>query len=125
LRCRHTFSALATSLSGECIPLTHLADTKGVAFAGIADPEGFFDSLKSSGLNLVHTVSFPDHTAYNEENLRQLEKVAGEADFLVTTEKDGVKLAVDTFSLPCYQISLKLEFFEPDDMERALDSLIG
>jgi tetraacyldisaccharide 4'-kinase len=125
VRCRHAFDALATSLRGESIPLIHLADKKGVAFAGIADPEGFFDSLRSAGLNLVNTFSFPDHAAYDEETLLQLEKVAGEADFLVTTEKDGVKLPSDAFSLPCYQVSLRLEFFDPADMERALDSLIA
>jgi tetraacyldisaccharide 4'-kinase len=123
-RCRHTPAGLATALNGECVPLADLADKKGIAFAGIADPEGFFDSLRSAGLNLVNTLSLPDHAAYTGETLRQVEKLAREADFLVTTEKDGVKLTGDVFSLPCYQISLKLEFFEPDDIERALESLI-
>ena len=124
VRCRHAFGGMAASLSGESIPLTHLAGKKGVAFAGIADPEGFFDSLRYAGLDLVNTVSLPDHATYDEETLLLVEKVAGEADFLVTTEKDGVKLIGDAFSLPCYQVSLKLEFFEPADLERALDSLI-
>lgn len=121
--CRHTLIGVATSLGGRSVPFAHLTGKKGVAFAGIADPERFFDSLEAAGLNLVDTVSLPDHAGYSRETLERIEKVSSEADFLVTTEKDGVKLAADIFSLPCYQVSLKLEFFEQTGLERVLDSL--
>ena len=35
---------------------------KVVAFAGIGNPENFFDLLKDNKLNIVETIKFPDHT---------------------------------------------------------------
>jgi tetraacyldisaccharide 4'-kinase len=125
LRCRHALSDETVSLDGEILPLAELSGKRGVAFAGIADPEGFFTALEESGLSLQGTVALPDHVAYDADILRRLEELCRDADFLVTTEKDGVKLRADDFSLPCYQVPLKLEFFDSEALERALEPYLN
>ncbi len=70
-----------------------LASQRVLAFAGIARPEKFFDTLRSLGAQLVATRIFADHHPYQEAELAAL---AAEASALkarlITTEKDAVKL---------------------------------
>ena len=75
-------------------PLSLLTGKKVIAFAGLGEPELFFDELRSHGLSLVHTISFPDHTTYDRGDVDLICKALQRysADTLITTEKDGVKL---------------------------------
>lgn len=124
LRCRHLLDDQARALTGETLPLSALAGRRGVAFAGIADPRGFFDSLTARGLQLVDTVALPDHVAYDSATLARLVSACRQADFLVTTEKDGVKLGAEDLPLPCYQVPLRLAFVDQGPLQRALETLI-
>lgn len=68
---------------------------KVVAVSGIADNKAFAESLNKRGYEVISSVSFDDHHYYTEEDL---ENVLGEmrlnsADFIVTTEKDYVKIS--------------------------------
>lgn len=68
--------------------------SKIVAFAGIASPKKFFDSLKDK-YTLVETLSFKDHHAYRVKEIKRLATLMeslGEDVYVMTTEKDGVKL---------------------------------
>lgn len=69
-------------------------DKKYLAFAGLGYPEKFFNFLENSaGLNVVKTISFPDHYPYNEKDLHDLRDRAREWDAeLVTTPKDRLRL---------------------------------
>lgn len=64
-----------------------------VAFCGIARPEKFYKSLRARGLNVVEEISFPDHHAYSEDDLKKVFATATEKGAVaVTTEKDAVKV---------------------------------
>ncbi|BCR05200.1 tetraacyldisaccharide 4'-kinase [Desulfuromonas versatilis] len=123
LRCRHRLAGEAISLAGEPLELANLAGLRGAAFAGIADPEGFFRDLRAAGLALSHAIGFADHAGYGPRELERLARVAAEVDYLITTEKDGVKLGEGDFSIPCYQVPLSLEFFQPGGLEAKLNAL--
>jgi tetraacyldisaccharide 4'-kinase len=87
---------------------THLRGLTVVAFAGIAKPQRFFETLRSIGINPIRTVEFADHHAYSH---RDLERLGG--DVLVTTEKDAVRLAGRDFPDFVYlRISAKIPNFE-------------
>ena len=63
-----------------------------LAFAGIAEPEKFFDSLQASGAWVSLARSFPDHYHYSDEDMTELMLTAEAGDLtLVTTEKDAVR----------------------------------
>jgi tetraacyldisaccharide 4'-kinase len=64
------------------------------AFAGLANNEQFFDSLRAQGLDIVATKGFRDHNRYTASDiaaLREMARGAG-AEAIVTTEKDAVKI---------------------------------
>ncbi len=74
-------------------------DLKGaaaVAVSGIGNPEGFSRTLEEVGVCVLAHHAFPDHAAYPRNVadgiLRSLKETG--ADFIVTTEKDIVKMAV-------------------------------
>jgi len=60
------------------------------AFAGLADNEQFFASLRAAGVDVAGTKGFPDHHRYSEADLAALKRNGLP---LVTTEKDKVKIA--------------------------------
>ncbi len=59
------------------------------AFAGLADNNQFFDSLRQAGLTLAGTRSFPDHHRYTEGDLEAIRTAARnvQAGAIVTTGK--------------------------------------
>ena len=60
------------------------------AFAGLADNEQFFAALRACGAVVVGTHRFPDHHRYTAADLAAIRNA--EADLIVTTEKDAVKI---------------------------------
>jgi tetraacyldisaccharide 4'-kinase len=71
-----------------------LAGKSCVAFAAIANPGQFVETLKQAKIHIDEFVSFPDHHFYSESDQTRLrEKVKlHNSDFLITTEKDIVKI---------------------------------
>lgn len=67
----------------------HLRGQRVLAFAGLADNEQFFTSLRDAGLELAATKSFPDHHRYTAADLAALKRSGLP---LVTTGKDLVKI---------------------------------
>lgn len=64
-----------------------------LAFAGIGDPQRFFDALRAAGGDVVQEWPFPDHHAFGSRDLAQLQAWAREENAqLITTEKDHVRL---------------------------------
>ncbi len=122
-RSRHRLSDRALSQQGTALLLKSLCGKKGVAFAGIADPETFFRQLDDCGLCLTETVAFADHVSYGADVLDRLKRAATHADFLVTTEKDAVKLADADLGLPLYQVPLVLDIEQNDEMMSRIDAL--
>ena len=63
------------------------------AFAGIAYPEKFFNSLRLVKANIVDKISYSDHHIYNENDLLNLAEIANKnKSILVTTKKDMVRI---------------------------------
>lgn len=64
-----------------------------VGFAGIANPDKFFDMLEAMGYHFVKKIAYSDHHHYTKSDLKELATLRRtlEAD-LITTEKDIVKL---------------------------------
>ena len=65
-----------------------------VAFAGIGNPENFFDLLMDNKLNIVETIKFPDHHKFSEKELENLlNKTKDNNSILLTTEKDYFRIS--------------------------------
>jgi len=66
---------------------------KITAFAGIAYPEKFFNSLRDQGAKIVKEITFPDHHIFDENDLLNLAEIANKTQsILVSTQKDFVRI---------------------------------
>ncbi len=66
---------------------------KVIAFAGIGNPENFFNLLKDNKIDIVEEIKFPDHHKYSEKTLENLINKAKENNtILLTTEKDYFRI---------------------------------
>jgi tetraacyldisaccharide 4'-kinase len=65
-----------------------------VAFAGIARPEGLMKTLTDLGADVVSFKSFEDHYSFQRREIQTLmdKRKSLRADFLLTTEKDWVRI---------------------------------
>ncbi len=52
----------------------------------------FFSLLESLGVTITARLAFPDHHWYDEADYRVINQSGGNADFIITTEKDIAKL---------------------------------
>lgn len=125
LHSRHRLSTTGISLDGREVPLSALAGKRGAAFAGIAHPERFYSDLERGGLTLTARVSFADHVAYGREQIERLADGCGEVDYLITTEKDGVKLDGHRFPVPCYQVPMTLQVIEDAEIKRQVLAVVN
>jgi len=84
---------------------------KIVAFAGIGNPENFFDLLLDNNLNIVETIKFPDHHKYSEKELENLLNKTKDNNFaLLTTEKDYFRIPKNyKKSIKCLKIKVEVE----------------
>lgn len=75
-------------------PMAACVHTKpALAYAGIGNPNAFFDTLQSCGIQIADTISFPDHHMLTDNQAHELLTRAAAANAnLVTTEKDWVRL---------------------------------
>ena len=84
--------------------INKLKNRKVIAFAGIGNPENFFDLLKENDIDVKKTFSYPDHHNYSESDYNYIitqiakfnnieTKKMNEQDILaLTTEKDYLRL---------------------------------
>jgi len=96
-----------------------LGGRRTVAVSGLADPDGFHAMLRHLGANMIATMAFPDHHAYAPSDVKKIQDAARNAELVVTTEKDLVKL--ERFlptGLPLY--ALRVEAVMPPSDEAGL-----
>jgi tetraacyldisaccharide 4'-kinase len=66
------------------------------AFAGIGDPQKFFDTLTDAGIAVAQRRAFADHHRYSGEEAAELVMQAEQGGLtLLTTEKDHARMAGD------------------------------
>jgi 3-deoxy-D-manno-octulosonic-acid transferase len=100
------------------------------AFCGLGNPENFWRTLESLGLDVVFRWAFEDHHSYKPFELQRIahQALASGAEILVTTEKDrincpsGFESAIAPLDLAWLEIEFELENEGPflQLLERAL-----
>ncbi len=109
----------ATLAPAECweagrmrsVRIADLAGKRLAAFAGIAAPAAFADTLRNAGAVVEEMSAFADHHWYSSEDLSRLDARAAElgVDVLITTEKDWVRLRrLRLPRRPLYVLSVRL-----------------
>lgn len=87
-------TALVESVGGRWVerPLGGLVGKRVVAVASIARPERFYQTLRQWEAIIAEVFEFRDHHQYASSEWQAIARRGREADLIVTTEKDLVKL---------------------------------
>jgi len=73
--------------------ISEFKNKKVIAFAGIGNPDNFFNLLKDNKIDIIEEIKFPDHHKYSEETLESLiNKTKKNNTILLTTEKDYFRI---------------------------------
>jgi tetraacyldisaccharide-1-P 4'-kinase len=79
-------------------PAGHLASRRVVAVSGVERPDRFYALLRRWEAVVAEVFEYPDHHRYTAEDWQQIARGGHNADFIVTTEKDLVKLEAFPFA---------------------------
>ena len=112
IECAHQPQYLKEVNGERRLSLDSLLEKRIGAFSGIAVPESFEGFLRDFGANLLYTKRFLDHHRFDSEELEEIfEEASGaDLDFIVTTEKDAVRIPEDVrFPIPLFYLRLEIE----------------
>ncbi len=105
---------------------------RSVAFCGIARPEEFFAELRAMGAEIVGTLAFPDHHAFNTDDLQRIgeQAEAFDATRILTTAKDLTRLPQTALEAlrryaPVESVPLTVTLLEPDEVLARVGSLLN
>jgi tetraacyldisaccharide 4'-kinase len=102
-----------------------IEDQKCLAFCGLGNPENFFSQLRQDKINLVATKTFRDHYGYSQQDADEIVRIAKQnnAEILLTTAKDAVKLRDLKFELPLEIVESELIFDEPEKFKQLISEV--
>lgn len=102
------------------------AGQKVFAFAGIGNFQSFLEVLKELGFEVKGYKKFIDHKKYSETTLKKILNVADDAQLIITTKKDFVKIK-NFANLPsrlCYiEISMEISNQAVDKIQKLTHNL--
>jgi tetraacyldisaccharide 4'-kinase len=104
----------------------NLRGKKVFAFSALADPDSFYRTLKGSGAIIKNTLSFPDHHWFSPADITKIKDAAKDADFIVTTEKDLVRLAPNSLTeLPVVALAIEVKISNINGFLKVIENKIG
>ena len=100
--------------------------TRFAAFCGIGNPKSFFDLLTRNAYSIAYQQIFRDHHKYSQNDLDTLGRKASvrDAQALVTTEKDAVKLRTLQLTIPIYVAETEIEIDRSQEFTRLVSSVL-
>ena len=102
------------------VNLNKFTNTNLFAFAGIGNPDNFFNLLERSNLLVKKKMAFPDHYNYSTKDLNDLVEYAISNNLnIITTEKDYFR--IEHYKIPQIQsLRVKLEITNKVELEKEI-----
>ena len=93
--------------------------------SGVGDNDGFEKTVKRLECNILGHEKFIDHHKYKQKDINKVNQKAikTHSKFLITTEKDILKMKDLEFGLPIYAIKIKLGFQPENEIKNKIESL--
>ena len=103
--------------SNESNKLEKITNKKVYLFSALGDNESFKKIMDNTDAEIVGHSKYQDHHHYTFDNLKDIEQEARKckAEFLITTEKDLVKINFQNIKIDIYAIRMKM-IFKPENL---------
>lgn len=124
---RHTPVMLHAVGGGGEIGLESLQGRRVFALSSIAHPASFERTLAGTEASVVDRERYRDHHCYTQDDVRRVENRAKErgAEFIVTTEKDAVKLDGLNMELPVLALGTRLAISGEEALWKIIESALA
>lgn len=108
-----------------CQSLEILKNHSVVAVSGIANPKSFKSDIEKTGATIRSRFDFDDHHRYTVEDVRHISEAHRHhgTDFIVTTEKDAVKLSEfknELSGIPIFALVMAVQIHQREQWEQFL-----
>ena len=113
--------------SNKINKLDKIANKKVYLFSALGDNESFKKIMGYTDAKIVGHSKYPDHYQYTLDDLNDIEQKAKKcnAEFLITTEKDLVKINPQNRKIDIYTVRMKM-IFKPDKLfNEYIDNLLS
>ena len=113
--------------NNEINKLEKIANKKVYLFSALGDNESFKKIMGYTDAKIVGHSKYPDHYQYTLDDLNDIEQKATKcnAEFLITTEKDLVKIHPQNRKIDIYTVRMKM-IFKPDKLfNEYIDNLLS
>jgi tetraacyldisaccharide 4'-kinase len=106
-------------------PLSLLTGAKILAISGIASPASFYSMINDWQGDVVEVLEFEDHHGYSQSDWQRINRGARNAEMIVTTEKDMVKLMRFPFARgKMFALRVEMTVERGDVLVEAIDRMI-
>ena len=112
---------------GGMLSLDVLKRKRVAVFCGIGNPKGFRHTLDGLGCDIARWREFPDHYRYTEEDIASIADWASDADLVLCTRKDLVKVReVCLGEVPLWAVGIELRFLVGEEsLKKKLKSTLN
>ncbi len=93
-------------MKNEKFPLEVIKNKNVLIFSSIANPSVFYQTIKKLNPSNIEEIKFADHHVYKDEEILEIKEKSKIYDYVLTTEKDIVKINENIENL----LILKMEF---------------
>jgi tetraacyldisaccharide 4'-kinase len=118
IECIHHPLYLEDVFSGQRRGIESLKGRKVASLSGIAQPEGFEQSLVQLGAELVYSKRFADHHRFTQQEVLNAinRSKKRQAEVIITTQKDAVRFPkIDRRDLPVYFMRVEIKILRGAD----------
>ena len=123
---KYTPSSVKNISHKKVMDISDLASKKVILFTGIASPDSFSQLIRNLGAEVVGEYFYPDHHYYSTSEIEKLLSLAKKENlYLLTTEKDIVKIRKVSQSEDILYVDIFIDFLEGEKEVKALvDSIV-
>ncbi|WP_163469914.1 tetraacyldisaccharide 4'-kinase [Fusobacterium sp. IOR10] len=115
---RHGIKCLY-DIEGNMKPLFWVKDKRVLLFSGLANPLNFEKTVISLNPKYIERIDFLDHHSFKDRDIALIKKRAKDinASYVITTEKDIVKIPKDIEWENLYVLKIEFDFLENNSLE--------
>lgn len=106
-------------MSGNMKPLFWVKGKRVLLFSGLANPLNFEKTVISLDPSYIERIDFLDHHSFTQKDIDLIERKANEmgASYIITTEKDAVKLPKDLDLKNLFILKIEFEILENNTLQ--------
>lgn len=115
---KHGITSLC-DVEGNAKPLFWVKGKRVLLFSGLANPLNFQKTVISLDPSYMERIDFLDHHSFKEKDIDLIKRRAEEmrASYIITTEKDVVKLPKHIYIENLYVLKIEFEFIENNTLK--------